>query len=73
MKKFTAQILPCDIRQQLIDAATFGNLHKIDAITDELAEQGICRSRTDMSKFKPLAATRPLIDTLRNLKERRIR
>lgn len=73
MMKFTARILPTDICERLADAAEFGNLRKIDEITDELAEKGFCRPRTDMSMFKPLAASRPLIDTLRNVQTRRMK
>lgn len=51
MKKFTSSVLPPEYVQRLIDAADFGNLIKINEITDELAKRGICRPRDDVSMF----------------------
>lgn len=45
-------------RDALIHAASRGNTDEIDAITDRLAQQGVCRPREDMSRMSEWIANR---------------
>lgn len=47
------------VRDALIHAAARGNTEEIDAITDRLAEQGMCRRRSDQSRMGEWIARRP--------------
>lgn len=52
------------VRDALIHAAARGNTEEIDAITDRLAEQGMCRRRSDQSRMGEWIARRPENDRL---------
>lgn len=47
-------------RDALIHAARSGNLEWIDTITDDLAQQGLCRPRSDASRMSEWIARRPV-------------
>lgn len=46
-------------RDALIHAALVRNMDEIDRITDELAQQGMCRPRADMSRMAEWIERRP--------------
>jgi hypothetical protein len=55
----TFAISPFDA-DALIHAAATRNTEEIDAITDRLAEQGVCRPRDDMSRMAEWIERRPV-------------
>ena len=54
-----ACLYPLNESRALIHAAARGNTEEIDAITDRLAEQGVCRRRSDDSRMAEWIALRP--------------
>ncbi len=54
-----AQLLKPFDRDALIHAAYRRDTEEIDAITDRLAEQGVCRPRADQSRMAEWIARRP--------------
>lgn len=51
---------PLNEARALIHAALIRDTEEIDRITDELARQGVCRPRDDMSRMAEWIASRPV-------------
>lgn len=49
-----ARLYPWLVALDLVDAGLRRDLARIDAITDDLARAGLCRPRTDYSRFPPV-------------------
>ncbi len=54
-----SQLLPLNEARALIHAAARGDSAAIDEITDRLAQQGVCRPRSDMSRMAEWISHRP--------------
>lgn len=50
-----ATLYPWPLLLELADAATQRNVERIDAVTHRLVTLGLCRRRTDASRFKPIS------------------
>lgn len=57
-------LYPWPLVLELTDAAARHDTDRIDAVTDRLVRMGLCRPRTDCSRFAPVApadATTPVV------------
>lgn len=52
-----AQLYHPDIRDALIQAAARRDYHAIDRVTDQLADQGLARKRSDGSRYQSMEAS----------------